>query len=204
MDDQLALLRDTDVYLIDQILRGRVPRGARVADVGCGDGRNLPWFVSRGHEVLAIDLRRDALVALLGRLASLHLDALLVQTLGHAVEDADLPNGAADLVISNAVLHFAEDDAHFDRMLEATWRLVSPGGFLFARLASSVGVADAAIAIGGGRYHLPDGSTRYLVDDDRLLRATERMGGVLLDPIKTTVVQGMRAMATWVVGRPVD
>jgi hypothetical protein len=52
--------------------------------------------------------------------------------------------------------------------------------------------------LGGGRHHLPDGSTRYLVDDDRLVAETDRLGGTLLDPIKTTVVSGLRAMSTWV------
>ena len=53
-----------------------------------------------------------------------------------------------------------------------------------------------------GRVHrLPDGSDRYLVDAALLMTLTEKLGGRLLDPIKTTVVQGQRAMTTWVVGR---
>src|SRR5690606_32859112 len=107
----------------------------------------------------------------------------------------------ADVVIASAVLHFARDDAHFEAMLTALWRVLKPDGLFFARLASTIGIADEVQPRGGGRYLLPDGSERYLVDADRLLALTERLGGALLDPIKTTVVHGQRAMTTWVVVR---
>ena len=51
-----------------------------------------------------------------------------------------------------------------------------------------------------GRTHLlPDGSERYLVDEALLLEWTRQLGGVLLDPLKTTIVQDQRCMTTWVV-----
>ena len=99
------------------------------------------------------------------------------------------------------MLHFASDDAHFDAMVAELWRLVAPGGLLFARLASSIGMADRMQPVGAGRYLLPDGSERYLVDDVRLMTATRHLGGRLLDPLKTTLVQDQRCMTTWVVGR---
>ena len=57
------------------------------------------------------------------------------------------------------------------------------------------------MALGDERYLLQDGSERFLVDEERLVAATERLGATLLDPIKTTVVQGLRAMTTWVLGK---
>ena len=56
--------------------------------------------------------------------------------------------------------------------------------------------------VGNGRFLMPDGSERYLVDEARLTAATARLGGALLDPIKTTIVQDQRCMTTWVVGKP--
>jgi len=47
----------------------------------------------------------------------------------------------------------------------------------------------------------PDGSEAYLVDEGRLLAATARLGAELVDPIKTTNVQGLRCMTTWVLRR---
>jgi hypothetical protein len=52
---------------------------------------------------------------------------------------------------------------------------------------------------GRGRYRIPDGTIRYLVDESTLVERTRELGGQLLDPIKTTVVQDQRAMTTWVV-----
>ncbi len=104
----------------------------------------------------------------------------------------------ADVVISSAVLHFARDDEQFDAMLEASWRAVAPGGLFFCRLASSIGMESRVVPIGHGRFRLPDGSDRYLVDEPMLLERTDRLGGALLDPIKTTIVQNARCMTTWV------
>src|SRR5262249_334280 len=118
-----------------------------------------------------------------------------------SVEASTFEDGCADVVISSAVLHFARDHEHFASMLRATWRLVKPGGVLFCRLASSIGMESRMKALGGGRHALPDGSERYLVDAAGRERWTAELGGRLLDPIKTTVVQDQRCMTTWVLRR---
>ena len=46
---------DIDIYLFDQLLRGRFDGRRRILDAGCGSGRNLPFLLSRGFEVFAID-----------------------------------------------------------------------------------------------------------------------------------------------------
>jgi tellurite methyltransferase len=53
--------------------------------------------------------------------------------------------------------------------------------------------------IDGRRYQLLDGAERFLVDEAMLVDATARLGGELVDPLKTTVVQNMRCMTTWAV-----
>jgi hypothetical protein len=111
---------------------------------------------------------------------------------------------SADVVISSAVLHFATGDDHFEAMVRDMWRVLAPGGMLFARLASTIGIADRIVPLGGRRFSLPDASERYCVDADLLLALTTRLGGVLLDPLKTTVVQDQRAMTTWVVRKQRD
>lgn len=117
------------------------------------------------------------------------------------VEAASFPDGFADVVISSAVLHFARDHTHFDAMLRGTWRLLKHGGLFFCRLASSIGMENQIKAVSAGRFALPDGTERYLVTEDRLLRLTKALVGQLEDPLKTTIVQGQRAMTTWVVRR---
>src|SRR5918995_7124708 len=44
-----------DIYLFDQLLKGRMVPGMRVLDAGCGSGRNLVYFLRSGYEVFAVD-----------------------------------------------------------------------------------------------------------------------------------------------------
>jgi hypothetical protein len=106
------------------------------------------------------------------------------------------------VVISSAVLHFARDEGHWWAMLRSMWRVLRPSGLLFVRLATSIGHESRIQPLGDRRYTLPDGSTRFLVDEPFIMRATEEIGGELLDPLKTSVVQDARSMMTWVVRKP--
>ncbi|MFT7075130.1 MAG: SAM-dependent methyltransferase [Planctomycetota bacterium] len=206
MGQDLEDLIQTDVYLIDQILKGRIGPGARILDVGCGGGRNLPWFLRGGFDVTALDPNPGAFAALDERLVVLGLELPKEKRVLASVEDAVASAGlqpeSFDVVLSNAVLHFATGHEHFQSMLDETWRLLAPGGLFFARLTSSVGIEGVVHPLGDGRYWLPDESERYLVTEKELLQATERLGGELLDPIKSTVVQSLRTMTTWVMRRP--
>jgi tellurite methyltransferase len=116
-----------------------------------------------------------------------------------AIEEVSFPSAFADVVLSSAVLHFARDDDHFQAMVRGTWRVLKPGGLLFCRLASSIGMEYRMKPLGGRRFLLPDGSERYLVDELLLGNLTEELGGRLADPLKTTIVQNERCMTTWVV-----
>lgn len=190
---------DIDIYLFDQLLRGRLDGARTVLDAGCGAGRNLVYLLRAGFQVHAVD--RDARsVARVRELARSLAPALPPENVQVAEVDA-LPfaDASMDAVISSAVLHFARDPEHWGRMVDEMWRVLRPGGLLFARLASSIGIADRVRAVGEGRYRLPDGSERFLVDEAVLVARTEALGGVLLDPIKTTNVQNLRAMTTWCV-----
>jgi tellurite methyltransferase len=201
MLDLSALFGQIDIYLFDQILRGRIAPGMSVLDAGCGGGRNLVFLLHEGFDVSAIDPDPNAIRAvrsLAGRLAP-QLPASNFRA--EPVESSSFPDHAADVVVSSAVLHFARDEPHFQAMLEGSWRLVKPGGLFFCRLASSIGMEGRFVPLGAGRFALPDGSERFLVDEPRLLSLTAQLGGTLVDPLKTTVVQQQRCMTTWVVRR---
>jgi len=187
-----------DIYLFDQILRGRIVPGMRIIDAGCGLGRNLVYFLRAGYEVFGSDSDPRAIAAvrrLAGQIApGLDPNNFRVEP----VEAMSFPDNLADVVLSSAVLHFANGDDHFDAMLKGAWRTLKPGGLFFCRLASSIGVETRIKRIEGRRFLLPDGSERYLVDEALLLALAEKLGGELVDPLKTTVVQDQRSMTTWV------
>lgn len=190
-----------DVYLFDQILRGRIPSGYRVLDAGSGHGRNLVWFLRQGYDVYAADSDAAAIGALRAMAAELAPQLPQENFRIEPVEALSFPDGFANAVISSAVLHFARDDAQFEKMLHESWRVLNPGGLFFCRLASSIGMENQVRRISGRRHLLPDGSERYLVDEELLMERTRSLGGRLLDPLKTTIVQGQRCMTTWVVSR---
>jgi SAM-dependent methyltransferase len=182
-----------DIYLFDQLLRGRIAPGMRIFDAGCGFGRNLVYFVREGYEVYGVDSDPRAIE---------EVHRLVPDTGNFRVETLDQMtffDAFADVVISSAVLHFARDDREFDAMLRGTWRVLKPGGLLFCRLASSIGIEHAIRQVSGRRFLLPDGSERYLVDEKLLMDLTAELGARLADPLKTTVVQNQRSMTTWVV-----
>jgi SAM-dependent methyltransferase len=187
-----------DIYLFDQLLRGRIVPGMRIFDAGCGGGRNLVYLLRHGYDVCAADADPEA-IASVRRLAAtlapqLPPDNFRVEPL----ERLSIPEASADVVLSSAVLHFARDDEQFQAMVRGSWRVLKPGGLFFCRLASLIGIAAEVRPLGDRRFLLPDGSERYLVDESLLLTLTRELGGTLLDPLKTTIVQGQRAMTTWV------
>jgi tellurite methyltransferase len=196
MANTVPLLQDQfgqiDIYLFDQLLRGRIAPGMRIVDAGCGYGRNLTYFLREGYEVYGVDIEPHAI-------AALPPPNFRVEP----IESMSFPDAFADVVIASAVLHFARDDAQFEAMLRGAWRILKPGGLFFCRLASSIGIEPIIRRRAGRRFLLPDGSERYLVDESLLMHLTEQLGGDLLDPIKTTVVQNQRSMTTWVLRKKV-
>ena len=200
--DLEAQFGNIDIYLFDQLLRGRITPAMRVLDAGCGAGRNLVYMMRAGHDVCAADVDPAAIEAVrrLARSLAPHLPASNFRV--EPVERMTFPDASADVVISSAVLHFAGGDAQFMAMVQDMWRILRPGGLLFCRLASTIGMENRMRRLEGRRFLLPDGSERYLVDESLLLDLTRHLSGRLLDPLKTSVVQNQRCMTTWVVCKP--
>ena len=186
-----------DIYLFDQLLKGRIAPGMRVLDAGCGTGRNLVYLLKTGFEVFGVDESAGSVAHTRQLAANLapHLPAENFRL--EPVERMSFADADFDIVMSSAVLHFARDEEQWQAMVRGMWRVLKPGGIFFARLASSIGMEDKIELIEGRRYHLPDGSQRFLVDEAMLLDVTATLGGEFIEPIKTTVVQNLRAMTTW-------
>ena len=186
-----------DVYLFDQLLKGRFEPNMRVLDAGCGAGRNLVYFLREGFEVCGVDASAEAVarVRALARALAPHLPEENFRR--EPVERMSFGDEGFDAVLSSAVLHFAGDERHWLAMVREMWRVLKPGGIFFARLASTAGVEGELEHLGGRRYRLPGGA-EWLLCDERMLRETTRtLRGELLEPLKTVVVHGARAMSVW-------
>jgi tellurite methyltransferase len=194
------LYGNIDIYLFDQLLKGRFNYCQKVLDVGCGSGRNLPYFLQNGYQVYGIDPNPEAVAQVQSLAKTLAADANSAKNFTVAkAEDMPFNKNTFDLAICSAVLHFANDSNHFDAMLRSIWRVLKPGGFLFTRLASDIGIEHLVTPLENSRYALPDGSERFLVNEQILLEYTDLLGGELFEPIKTTNVQNLRCMTTWCV-----
>lgn len=197
MEQLRKQLGNIDIYLFDQIIKGNYEDCQKILDVGCGAGRNLVYFLQNGFDVYAIDPSPES-VAIVKKMARELAPALpesnfiLTSAESLPFEDANF-----DLVICSAVLHFARSEEHFDAMLRSIWRVLKPGGLFFARLASDIGLEMLALPTGNGRYLLPDGTERFLVNEKMLMDYTRSFNAKLYEPIKTTNVQNMRCMTTW-------
>mgnify|MGYP003578524679 CR=1 FL=1 len=191
-----------DIYLFDQILKGTYDSCSTILDAGCGTGRNLLYFFNNGCQVYGVDENPEA-VAQVQQLAAKYYQSSQAENFKlTTVEDMPFADEQFDLVISSAVLHFAQNLQHFEAMVSEMWRVLKPGGYLFCRLASDIGIESSLRFIGNGRYILPDGSERFLVNQEMLIRLTKKIGGELHEPIKTTNVQNIRCMTTWCLKKP--
>lgn len=199
MSDLVADFGQIDIYLFDQLLRGRIAPGMRIVDAGCGGGRNLVYFFRNGYDIFGVDADPGAIASVRAIAARLAPNLPESNFRVEPVEQMTFPDAFADVVLGSAVLHFARDDEQFAGMVRQMWRVLKPGGMLFCRLASDIGMESRVRQLDGRRYLLPDGSERYLVDQRMLLDLTRNLGGTLIDPLKTTIVQDERCMTTWVV-----
>ncbi|MEK7856182.1 MAG: class I SAM-dependent methyltransferase [Acidobacteriota bacterium] len=201
MTDVREAFGDIDIYLFDQIQKGRFAPGMTILDAGCGGGGNIVWFMRNGFEVCAIDANERAVeqVRHLAKSLAPNLSPENFQTA--SLGSIPFPDESFDRVICNAVLHFAEDRAQFDQMLAELWRVLKPGGMLFSRLASSIGIKDLLVPTTNGRFIVPDGSERFIVDEQMLRDCTAKLGARFIEPIKTTNVENLRCMTTWVLAK---
>jgi SAM-dependent methyltransferase len=190
-----------DIYVFDQILRGNIAAEMTVLDAGCGYGRNLVHLLREGCNVLAVDENAEGVEHVRALAAELAPQLPAENFRTGVIESMPFPEACADVVLCNSVLHFARDEQHFLAMVEDLWRVLRPGGLLFCRLGSLIGTGGMGMKFERVRpnvYRIGDGSEWFLVDEAALLDMTAQMDALLVDPLKTTLVQDYRCMTTWV------
>jgi SAM-dependent methyltransferase len=185
-----------DIYVFDQILRGNIAAGMRVLDAGCGYGRNLVYLLREGCEVYALDANPEGLEHVRALAAELNPKLPAENFRVGNIEAMPFADGFADVVMCSSVLHFARDQDHFLSMIEDLWRVLRPGGLLFTRMGSRIGMEFEQVR--PDIYRIGDAQEWFLVDEELLLGLTNELNGVMVDPLKTTIVQDYRCMTTWV------
>jgi tellurite methyltransferase len=191
------MIGQTDIYLIDQIVKGRYKQEDRILDAGCGQGRNMHWFVQNNITIVGTDADATALAAASAQFPN-------VECAHFALAPCDaLPfqNDYFDHIICSAVLHFAVSEQHFMKMMEELIRVMRPDGTLFIRMASIFGMEQLLTIDANGHSILPDGTTRFLLTDYLLHAIMKNFNVELSAPVKTTIVHGQRCMSTVLISK---
>ncbi|GAA4728287.1 class I SAM-dependent methyltransferase [Isoptericola chiayiensis] len=112
-----------DEPLVDWHARGLLGNlsGARVLDVGCGNGRNTAWFAEHGATATGLDLATDLLDAMRPTMP----DGATLRSVDVLRED--LPAGPFDLVYDSGCFHHLAPHRRIT-YLERILPLVAPGG----------------------------------------------------------------------------
>ncbi len=190
------VIGSTDIYLVDQIMKGRYKAKDTILDAGCGYGRNLHWFLRNNVVIYGVDQDVNAIHDLQRR----H-PAVAERFRQSAVEKIPFEDDQFDHIISSAVLHFAKDTTHFRQMIAEMVRVVKPSGSLFIRMTSDIGIEDKVRLVGDGVYEIPDGSRRFLLNRALLADIMRKNGLSFLEPLKTVNVNDLRCMSTVVLTR---
>ena len=187
-------LGNTDIYLLDQIMKGRYKTTDAILDAGCGEGRNLPWFLLNNISIYGIDSNVASNAALKTRYPHLPGNTFLQAPLERMPFKDDYFNH----IICSAVLHFAKSTDHFYGMISELVRVLTPGGSLFIRMTSNIGIEKKVGLISDGVYRIPDGSERFLLTRSLLKKIIRQHHLLFLEPLKTVNVNDERCMSTLV------
>jgi tellurite methyltransferase len=185
------VIGSSDIYLVDQIMKGRYRTNDIILDAGCGSGRNLHWFIRNNIVIYGIDQNADVIQKVWNR-----YPAVAERFCQSAVDKMPFEDNHFDHVISSAVLHFAKDTEQFRQMMAEMVRVLKPSGSLFIRMTSDIGIEDRVQPVSDGVYGIPDGSNRFLLTRGLLADVMRKNGLSFLEPLKTVNVNDVRCMST--------
>lgn len=193
-----AQFGNIDIYLFDQLLKGRIQKGMKLLDAGCGKGRNVQYLLQAGVKVYGADASEKAISEV--RAMAAELAPTLSPKNFVEADLATLPfaDAAFDVVLCSAVLHFAHDEAHFRSMVQELWRVLQPGGMLFCRFGTTIGLEDQLQQVGERMYQMPHGPVWFLADEALVRELVYTLNAEMLEPLKTVLVEQERSMMTLV------
>jgi len=185
------IVGNTDIYVLDQILKDRYGSTDKILDAGVGHGRNLHWFYHNGYDIWGVDKDSSYLEYLKQMYPSKTNNFLASELSSTPFEDHFF-----DHIICSAVLHFANNRKHFMNMLAELIRVLKPNGSLLIRIASNIGIKGYVTHIENGIYSLGDESERFLLTKALLDEAIHQNNLSFLEPLKSTNVSDLRCMST--------
>lgn len=138
-------LGNIDLFLLDQILKGRFENTDRILDAGCGEGRNLTYFIRNEYDVWGIDNNATALKMLRMTGRSLHKGFDPEKFIATEITEIPFPPQSFDVIICLAVLHFSPSEKAFFTALDEMMKVLRKDGSLFVSMYSNFGMAKEVV-----------------------------------------------------------
>jgi SAM-dependent methyltransferase len=134
--------------LINYAMRRRGDSGAlRVADIGCGAGRNAVPLAEAGCDVVGLDRSRPMLDAAAARHAKGRLFLIEAE-----MNKLPLPSRSVDLIVAHGIWNLARSGSEFRAALAEAGRIAAHGAAGFVFTFSRRTLPDSAVPIDGESF----------------------------------------------------
>jgi tellurite methyltransferase len=125
----------TELFVVDQLLKGRFPEGCSLLDAGCGEGRNLHYFLHHPYSISAIDHYPMAIrmleLIVKSRKPPITPDIRLADVLELPYDD-----GQFDVSMAISVLHFLRSAQEIEQALAELSRVTKVDGHILIQTAT--------------------------------------------------------------------
>ncbi len=188
-------LGNINLHLLDQILKGRLKEGSRILDVGCGEGRNLTYFLNHNFDVFGIDKNPAAIEMLHFIVKTKNRNPSHFQV--GDMTSLPFQNGYFDLIIADAVLHFAKNEEDFESTVQEMIRVMKPSATLF------ISVATKEIGNEFTDKHFPiiKIDTTFTISFQSLLSLVDKFNLNYIEPPATSFINSTIGLTTLILSK---
>ena len=185
---------NSDLFLIDQILKRRFTEGSRILDAGCGEGRNLTYFFRHDFDTFGIDKNLSALRLLMYSAPKLSKNFKPEHFIHGDILTNPFEEKFFDTILCLSVLHFSESRVHFLELVGRLVRVLKVYGMLMISMNSGYHPEGNLLPAGQGKYRLPGGEIRYLLDGHIINELSDNFPLKLIDPVRTLTIHGQESL----------
>jgi len=129
---------NTDLEIIDQVLKGRIPPESKILDAGCGEGRNLTYFIKNNYRLWALDRELLAVKYCQFYCKGLNPTFKTENILQERIEEMLFPQGFFDVVFCINVIHAAESADQSGQMMNRLHKVLKEDGFLLLKYKTEI------------------------------------------------------------------
>ena len=140
-------LGNIDLHLLDQVLKGRFKKDGSLLDAGCGEGRNLHYFLGQGFDTYIVDKDPSSIQMVQMIARSLKTTVSGDHSFVGDIEEIQWKSFQSILLV-NVIQHF-EDMHKLTSTLAGLFRILHSHGILFVKAEVNSIVTDSWLTLEG-------------------------------------------------------